>query len=104
MVIKLDISKAYDRVEWDFLWHIMLKLGIDTQWVHLAMETMIVASYLMLINGELKGFVTPSKTRKSFIPILVSTMCGGSLVFDWKGSDITKSSWYSIMYKWGMYL
>ena len=75
MVIKLDISKAYDRVEWDFLWHIMLKLGIDTQWVHLAMETMIVASYLMLINGEPKGFVTPSKTRRSFIPILVSTMC-----------------------------
>ena len=39
MAIKLDISKAYDRVEWGFLKHIMLKLGFDVQWVQLAMET-----------------------------------------------------------------
>ena len=29
MTIKLDISKAYNRVEWSFLRSIMLKLGID---------------------------------------------------------------------------
>ena len=29
MAIKLDISKAYDHVEWGFLRSIMLKLGID---------------------------------------------------------------------------
>ena len=31
MAIKLDISKAYYWVEWEFLRHIMLKLGIDVQ-------------------------------------------------------------------------
>ena len=30
----------------------MLKLGFDTRWVHLAMETITTASYLVLINGE----------------------------------------------------
>ena len=85
MAIKLDINKAYDKVEWDFLWQIMLKLGIDARWVHLAMEIVTTASYSVLINGKPKGFVTPSrgyKIRRSFIPKLVSTMCGGALIFD----------------------
>ena len=55
MAIKLDISKAYDRVEWDFLRKIMLKLGFDDRWVHLAMETVHTAMYSVLINGEPKG-------------------------------------------------
>lgn len=29
MAMKLDISKAYDRVEWGFLRKIMLKIGLD---------------------------------------------------------------------------
>lgn len=61
MTIKLDISKTYDWVEWGFLRQIMLKLGIDVKWVHLSMETVTIASYSVLINGEPKGFVTPSR-------------------------------------------
>ena len=60
MAVKLDISKAYDRVEWSFLRQIMLKLGFDQHWVQLAMETVCTASYSMLINGEPKGFIKPS--------------------------------------------
>ena len=35
--IKLDMHKAYDRVEWVFLEKIMAKLGFDQRWIKLVM-------------------------------------------------------------------
>lgn len=42
---QIQISKAYDRVEWGFLRKILLILGINDQWVQLAMEVVCIASY-----------------------------------------------------------
>ncbi|KAK9998306.1 hypothetical protein SO802_017909 [Lithocarpus litseifolius] len=69
MAVKLDISKAYDCVEWSFLRQIMLKLGFDKHWVQLAMETVCIASYYVLINGEPKGFIKPSRGIKQGDPL-----------------------------------
>jgi hypothetical protein len=35
--VKLDIHKAYDRVEWIFLENMMRKLGFDERWISLMM-------------------------------------------------------------------
>ena len=64
MAMKLDISKAYDKVEWDFLEKMMLPLGLDEQWVHLVMETVTTTSYFVLINGDPRGFINPSRGIK----------------------------------------
>ena len=69
IAIKLDISKAYDRVEWSFLQQIMLKLGFDGRWVQLAMATIHTATYSVLINGELKGYISPSRGLKQGDPL-----------------------------------
>ena len=42
----------------------MLKLGLDEKWVQLAMETICTTTYLVLINGKPKGFVTPTRGIK----------------------------------------
>ena len=35
--VKLDMHKAYDRVEWIFLRNMMQKLGFHDQWIELIM-------------------------------------------------------------------
>jgi hypothetical protein len=38
MALKLDMSKAYDRLEWDFLEAMLQKLGFANWWIQLLMS------------------------------------------------------------------
>ena len=69
MAVKLDISKAYDQVEWNFLCQMMIRLGFDERWVDLAMETVRIATYSILNNGEPKGFFQLSRVIKQGDPL-----------------------------------
>ena len=61
MTIKLDMSKAYDRVKWCFLEKIMSKMGFDNKWIKLIMSCINSVSYSILINGEAHGCTTPTR-------------------------------------------
>lgn len=39
--IKLDMTKAYDRVEWPYLRFIMKKLGFADKWISLVMKCVV---------------------------------------------------------------
>ena len=45
MAVKLDMSKAYDKVEWIFLEKVMRKLGFDERWINLMMVCVKTVSY-----------------------------------------------------------
>lgn len=50
--LKLDMSKAYDRVEWRFLEAIIDKLGFSRKWTKLILRCVTSVSYRIKFNGE----------------------------------------------------
>ena len=69
MALKLDMSKAYDHVEWAFLEKIMRKLGFNEKWVTLMMLCVSTVSYSILINGAPNGYIRPTRSIRHGDPI-----------------------------------
>ena len=61
MAIKLDMSKAYDGMEWGFLERVMIRMGFERRWINLMMMCVRTTSYSVLLNGEPKRYIKPSR-------------------------------------------
>ena len=69
MAIKLDMSKAYNWVEWEYLEDIMRKMGFCERWISLVMMCVTTVSYKVLINGKPRGKITPMRGLRQGDPI-----------------------------------
>lgn len=68
-VYKLDLAKAYDRVDWSFLNKVLLKLGFHCDWVDQVMTCVTSVSYTICFNGVASAPFTPTRGLRQGDPL-----------------------------------
>lgn len=67
--VKLDMAKAYDRVEWVYLRNIMLKLGFNESLVNLIMKCVETVKLSVRVNGQLSEMFSPTRGIRQGDPL-----------------------------------
>ncbi|XP_024156414.1 uncharacterized protein LOC112164456 [Rosa chinensis] len=67
--LKLDLSKAYDRMEWVFLEKVMYRFGFAHNWIQMIMQCVRTVSYSFLVRGKPRRFLKPSRGLRQGDPL-----------------------------------
>lgn len=59
MAVKIDMQKAYDRLEWGFILKVMKCFGFVDKWLQLIHQCIFTVSYSALLNGSPFGLLYP---------------------------------------------
>lgn len=68
-VLKVDLRKAYDTIDWNFLQGMLIELGYPPRFVGWVMECVTTTSYSLSINGELHGYFKGKRGLRQGDPI-----------------------------------
>ncbi|KAK9921713.1 hypothetical protein M0R45_030213 [Rubus argutus] len=69
VAVKLDMAKAYDRVEWRFIRRMLEVMGFPHRFCYLIMQCIQTVSYSVLFQGRPFGKIIPSRGLRQGDPI-----------------------------------
>ncbi|CAL1378422.1 unnamed protein product [Linum trigynum] len=69
MALKLDMEKAYDRVEWEFLFQVMKSIGFCEKWMVWIKACISTVHFLVLLNGTQYGYFQPQRGIRQGDPL-----------------------------------
>ena len=69
MAVKTDMSKAYDRLEWNFIQLVLERLGFHNIWISRIMTCIRTVSYSYLVNDSVQSTVVPTRGIRQGDPL-----------------------------------
>ena len=73
VMCKLDIEKAYDHVNWEFLLNMLKEMGFGERWLRWIEVCIKTVRFSILINGEPTGFFPSERDRETLCPLSFSS-------------------------------
>jgi len=68
-VFKVDFEKAYDMVNWEFLFYMLERLGFNAKWIKWIKGCLASSSVSMLVNGSPTSEFKPEKGLRQGDPL-----------------------------------
>ncbi|KAL2223898.1 UNVERIFIED_CONTAM: putative mitochondrial protein [Sesamum indicum] len=69
VIFKLDMAKAYDRVNWEFLFQVLRLKGFPQHWINLVANAVSNCWFSVLVNGEHAGFFHSTRGLRQGDPL-----------------------------------
>jgi hypothetical protein len=68
-IVKIDLSKAYDRVSWLYLRLFLTHLGFEVPFINLLMSCITTTSFVFPINGATSPFFHVERGLRQGFPL-----------------------------------
>ena len=69
LILKLDLSKDFDKVNWSFLRLLLLQIGVPLVGVNWIMGCLSSANFALLVNGTSSSFFPASRGIRQGCPL-----------------------------------
>ena len=69
MLLKIDVEKAYERIEWSFIKGMLIRMNLQVDLIDIIMSYISIVSTSIMVNGEALDLIFPSRGIRQGDPL-----------------------------------